>query len=191
MVNFSEKADTGTLYQIASMSNPVNVVLRTCNTDVLCITLGFRNQLSHDHHIWLEVGHQTNNTLRYIDDYLLCASLQDLIILSVFSKEGKVKPLKLLQDNVDFQNAFSALGSEDEIESFVCLWYSQTKLAEARLNSFLKSYKTKKNDFQSNNGCDASLMPLCGTVLWEKIKHPNFVISIWKKCPIIDSTEYF
>ena len=105
--------------------------------------------------------------------------------------EGKVKPLKLLQDNVDFQNAFSALGSEDEIESFVCLWYSQTKLAEARLNSFLKSYKTKKNDFQSNNACDASLMPLCGTILLEKIKHPNFVISIWKKCPVIDSTEYF
>ena len=51
---------------------------------------------------------------------------------AVFNKKGKVKPSKLLQDNVDFQNAFSALGSEevvdcviqDVIESFVCLWYS-------------------------------------------------------------------
>ena len=70
---------------------------------------------------------------------------------AAFNKKGKVKPLKLLQDNIDFQSAFSALGSEevvdsaiqDIIESFLCLWYSQTKkvtkLADARLNSFLKS----------------------------------------------------
>ena len=48
------------------------------------------------------------------------------------------------------------------------------------MNSFLKSYKTRKNDFQSIKGCDASLMPLCGTVLLEKIKRPNFVMRIWK-----------
>ena len=62
-----------------------------------------------------------------------------------------MKPLKLLQDNVDFQNVFSELGSEevvdgaiqDVIESLVCLWYSQpkkvTKLADVHLKSFLKS----------------------------------------------------
>ena len=92
--------------------------------------------------------------------------------------------MKLLQDNVDFQSVFSELGSQDVVESFVCLWYSQpkkvTQLADACLNSFLKSYITKKNDFQSIKACDASLMPLCGTVLLEKIKRTNFVMSIWK-----------
>ena len=135
------------------------------------------------------------NTLRYINvdkihDYLgdrMCHTLPALHIFTgsdytaAFNKKGKVKPSELLQDNVNFQNAFSALGSkevvdgaiQEVIESFVCLWYSQlkkvTKLADACLNSFLKSYKTKKNDFQSIEGCDASLMPLCGAILLEKI----------------------
>ena len=119
---------------------------------------------------------------------------------AAFNKKGNVKPLKILQDNVDFQSAFSALGSEevvdgaiqDVIESFVCLWYSQpkkvTKLADACLNGFLKSYKTKKNDFQSIKGCNASLMPLCGMVLLEKI-----VLTLYEHleiCPLL-STEYF
>ena len=122
---------------------------------------------------------------------LLCTSLQDLSILQPSTRKAS-STLKILQDNVDFQSAFSALGSEevvdgaiqDVIESFVCLWYSQpkkvTKLADACLNGFLKSYKTKKNDFQSIKGCEASLMPLCVTVLLEKMKRPNFVMSIWK-----------
>ena len=82
-------------------------VLCTYDTNVLCT----RNQLSRAHHIWLEVGHYTNNTLRYIDvdkmhDYLgdrMCNSLPALHIFtgsdytSAFNTKGKVKPLKLLQ----------------------------------------------------------------------------------------------
>ena len=90
MVNLSEEADKRMLYQITSVSSPGNVVLRTYDTDVLCIALGIRNQLSRDHHIWLEVGHYTNNTLRYIDvdkihGYLgdrLCNSLLALYIFT-------------------------------------------------------------------------------------------------------------
>ena len=88
-----------------------------------------RNQLSREHHIWLEVGHYANNTLRYIDvnkihDYLgdrMCNALPAFHIItgsdytSAFNKKGKIKPLKLLQDNVDFQSAFSELGSEEEL----------------------------------------------------------------------------
>ena len=84
-------------------------------------------QLSRDHHIWLEVGHYTNNTLRYIDvdkihDYLgdriynVLPALRIFDYTAAFNKKGKVKPLKLLQDNVDSQNAFSALGSEEVVE---------------------------------------------------------------------------
>ena len=51
MVNLSEEADTRMLCHIASMSNPGNDVLRTYDTDVLCIANGIRNQLSRDHHI--------------------------------------------------------------------------------------------------------------------------------------------
>ena len=71
---------------------------------------------------------------------------------AAFNKKGKVKPLKLLQDNVDFQSAFSELGSEEVvdgaiqnvIESFACFWYSQPKKVTARLNSFLKLIKQRK-----------------------------------------------
>ena len=162
MVNFAEEADTLMLYHVASLPSPANVVLRTYDIDVLCIALGIRKQLSCDHHIWLEVGHYTDNTLRYIDvdkihDTLgesVCNALPALHVFSgsdytaAFNKKGKTRPLKLLKDNIDMQNVFSALGSEenvdttiqDAIELFVCLWYSQpkkvNKLADARLNWF-------------------------------------------------------
>ena len=105
---------------------------------------------------------------------------------AAFNNKGKTSPLKLLKGNIDMQNVFSALGSEenvdttiqDAVELFVCLWYSQpkkvNKLADAHLNCFLRSYKTKKND------CGASLMPLCQPVLLQKIKRTNLVMSIWK-----------
>ena len=200
------EADKRMLYHVASLPSPANVVLRTYDADVLCIALGIRKQLSCDHHIWLEVGHYTDNTLRYIDvdkihDTLgesVCNALPALHVFSgsdyttAFNKKGKTRPLKLLKDNIDMQNVFSALGSEenvdttiqDVIELFVCLWYSQpkkvNKLADARLNCFLRSYTTKKNAFQSVKGCDASLMPLCQPVLLQKIKRTNLVMSIWK-----------
>ena len=78
----------------------------------------------------------------------MCNALPALHIFTRFhytaasNKKYKVKKLKLLQDSVDFQNTFSALGSEevvdsaiqDVIESFVYLWYNQpkkvTKLAD-------------------------------------------------------------
>ena len=102
-------------------------MLSYAHTDVLCIAIGIRNQLSRYHHIWSEVGHYTYNTLQYIDvdkihDYLgdsMCNALPALHFFTgsdytaAFNKKGKVKSLKLLQDNVDFQNAFSALGFEE------------------------------------------------------------------------------
>ena len=153
----------------------------------------------------MEVGHYTDNTLRYIDvdkihDTLgesVCNALPALHVFSgsdytaAFNKKGKTRPLKLLKDNIDMQNVFSARGSEENVDTtiqdailFVCLWYSQpkkvNKLADARLNCFLRSYTTKKNDFQSIKGCDASLMPLSQPVLLQKIKRTNLVMSIWK-----------
>ena len=147
-------------------------------------------------------------TLRYISvDQIhenigesICKALPALHVFTgsdytaAFNKKGKVRPLKLLQNNVDMQDVFSAMGSaseenidislQDKIELFICLWHNQPKrghkLTDAQMNSFLRSYKTKKNDFQSINACDASLMPLYQPVLLDKIKRTNFVMSIWK-----------
>ena len=87
-----------------------------------------RKQLPIEHNIWLEVGHYTNNTLRYIsvdqiDENLGESICKDLPALPVFTgsyytaffnKKGKVRPLKLLQNNVDMQDKFSAIESRLE-----------------------------------------------------------------------------
>ena len=62
MVNFAEETDTRMIYHAACLPSPVNVVLRTYDTDVLCIAIGVRKQLQIEHNIWLEVGHYTNNS---------------------------------------------------------------------------------------------------------------------------------
>ena len=90
MANFSEEADTRMIHHITSLSVPSNIVLRTYDTDVLCIVLGVRKHLSNHHRIWMEVGHYSNNSLIYIGvdkihDYLgasVCNALQGFHIFT-------------------------------------------------------------------------------------------------------------
>ena len=75
--------------------------------------------------------------------------------LAAFSRKGKVHPFKLLENNRDFQIAFTNLGNEtlvlDEKDvkqiDFFCKMYGHKTISSVnnvRLQTFLQKYKPKK-----------------------------------------------
>ena len=216
MKSGAEEADYRMLFHAASFPSPANIVIRTVDTDVLCITLGIRKYLPVDSHIWLEIGHYSDNTLEFVDTDAIYGFLGEkmsdaLPALHVFTgsdytpsfyKKGKIRPLQLLRKHEDIQVAFASLGSSEDIncntkeliEKFVCLMYSQPKrvvqVSDARFNHFMKSYKLKNDNFESIKGCDASSMPLSLPSLRQKIKRTNRIMSIWKSAHLPDASGF-
>ena len=164
------------------------------------------DKLNASSQIWLEVGVSSLNTLRYIDvsslythlGSLLCASLAGFHAFTgcdytaSFSRRGKSRPLKLLQKDPDPMTLFGNMGNRETVtaeqlkiaENFVCKMYGKTKcesVDDARLDTFFKRYKPKKND--SPISCvrkmDGSFLPPCSHIVLEKLKRTNYVCSIW------------
>ena len=79
--------------------------------------------------MWLEVGLQSNNTLRHISVNQLHTTLGDALCkalpafhaftgcdyTSSFSGKGKIKPFKVLEKNQDLQEAFHQIGSDIQV----------------------------------------------------------------------------
>ncbi|KAI9549414.1 hypothetical protein GHT06_005072 [Daphnia sinensis] len=129
------------LVHVASIPCPATVVIRTSDTDVLVIALGNSSKFP-DCQLYLEVGHKRNNTLRFIDitslsmklGSTLCKALSGFHAFTgsdytpAFSYKGKVRPLKILEKNDKYMEAFGLLGSSEslstalvsDIEEFVC-----------------------------------------------------------------------
>ena len=206
LYSIHEEADSGMIFHLKSLSGRNNIVVRTNDTDVLVIILSNMDKLIASSHIWLEVGVNTLNTLRYIDvtslyTHLgspLCAALAGFHAFTgcdytaSFSRRGKSRPLKLLQKDPDVMTLFGSLGNRETVtaeqlkiaENFVCQMYGKTKcesVDDARLDIFFKKYQPKKND--SPISCvrkmDDSSLPTCSRVVLEKLKRTNYVCSIW------------
>ena len=142
MRSSQEEADSKMIFHIKSISAPKNVVVRTADTDVLIIALGNLRNIDPSINVWLEVGLLTQNTLRYINvndlrqslGQTLCDALPAFHAITgcdytaSFKGKGKVRPLKVLEKDVDAQNVFALFGIEEEIsetlllktEKFVC-----------------------------------------------------------------------
>ncbi|KAI9550660.1 hypothetical protein GHT06_005149 [Daphnia sinensis] len=181
-----EEADTKMLVHVASIPCPATVVIRTSDTDVLVIALGNSSKFP-DCQLYLEVGHKRNNTLRFIDitslsmklGSTLCKALSGFHAFTgsdytpAFSYKGKVRPLKILEKNDKYMEAFGLLGSSEslstalvsDIEEFVCEMYGNKRLSsvnEARFLGFMKV-----------------LLPPCSSVLMQQIMRANCICSIW------------
>ena len=61
-----EEADSRMIFHAKSTQPGSNVVIRTIDTDVLVIVLGCLNEFDANTKIWIEIGIQSKNTLRYI-----------------------------------------------------------------------------------------------------------------------------
>ena len=164
-----EEADTRIIGHLKSITTPANVVIRTSDTDVFIIAIGNMSKIHSEVTTYLEVGLVSKNTLRYINFSAISAKLGPQLSNALpgfhaftgcdycpaFARKGKIAPLKILENNVSFQRAFSYFGGTEklpewvmeEIETFVCHMYGKKKLIsvdDARLDAFDKVYKPKK-----------------------------------------------
>lgn len=206
-----EEADTRMMAHCATLESPATVVLRTTDSDVLAIAIGNFHQLKDGIQLYMEAGVIADNSLRYIDINKIGKHLGPQLSKAIpgfhaftgcdqnpaFSRRGKKGPFGVLQNDVQYQNAFASLGSSEELsdesisilENFTCEIYPKrgrrvaaSTVNEARLIAFLKEFKpTKKNPLSGIKGIDGSNMPPCHTVLLQQMKRTNFICSFWNK----------
>ena len=200
-----EEADNRMFFHLNHAQPGNTVVIRTDDTDSLVIALGNKHLFS-ELQIWLEVGVQGKNNLRFIDVKTIHSELGETLCKSLpayhaltgcdytasFFKKGKVRPLKLLQKYPDIQMALAELSSVENInenifstiESYVCKIYgSKTidKVNDLRTHIFTKKYnKIKPEDrLDAVKKFDSSLMPPCKDVLLLKLKRVNLITRRW------------
>ena len=124
-----EEADTRMFFHLTLINCPANVVLRTADTDCLIITLESKRWYHHEMDIWLEVGTQSSNTQRYININQLYNEIGESLCTALpgyhaftgcdytasFCRKGKTRPLKLLENRIDYQEMFRSLGDDGEL----------------------------------------------------------------------------
>ena len=96
-----------------------------------------------------------------------------------FSGRGKLRPLNILQQHKDIQQAFISVGKEDtvsdeavlQLEKFVCKMYgcrNSRSVDEARQTQFFCTYKPQKNKSFLSAKCISSIsMPPCSKVAYQ------------------------
>ena len=151
------------------------------------------------------MGVETKNTLRYVSVNQIYSSLGQLLssalpafhalfgcdYTAAFSRKGKFRPFKCLENSKEAQCAFSNLSVDlpsrqevSDIEKFICALYGKRKLDsinDTRFQIFCNKYKTKdeSQSVTKVKSFDGSCMPPCKKVLTEKIKRTKFVARKW------------
>ena len=208
LFSMHEEADNRMFFHISLLQEEQNVIVRTIDTDCLVIALGCRPFISSNVRIWLEVGLQSNNTLRYISvDQLyltigasMCKALPAYHAFtgcdytSSFSRKGKVAPLKKLEKNAECQTALGLLSEVEtdgdveqflpQISKFVCEMYGKRHLKstdDARMDIFMSKYELKREDqlISSVQKLDGSMLPPCSQVLKNKVLRTSYVAKLW------------
>ena len=201
-----EEADCRMFFHLKYITAPKKVVIRTTDTDCLIIALGLKHLYDQQLQIWLEVGLQSNNSLRYININALHAKLGETLSKSLlayhaisgcdytasFCRRGKVKPFKVLEKDENMQDILYEMGNQEELsentveklEEFVCRIYGKNKTKKvnnARTDIFLEKYRTKNVEDRLSNvkRLDGSMMPPCLKVLMQKLKRTHLITRRW------------
>ena len=153
-------------YHLSLVTTPSNVAMRTNYTESLVIAMGCKQFSDTSLKLWLEVGTQSKNTIRYISiDQAcekFCSSLCNTLpafhaftgcdYTASFKRKGKVAPFKLLEKSTEAREVFTEMGTEislnssilESVEKFLCLLYAEKKCSsiyDVRLQIFLEKYK--------------------------------------------------
>ena len=210
------EADTRLAYHLSVLANAVpgqNVVIRATDADIIVNLLYDARCVNTN--VWMDVGHSSLNTRRFIHitalaDHLgpcLCKALPGYHSLtgcdytSSFFRKGKVKPLKVAEKNPLHLEGLGNIGetttfddSDSLLEKYVCSLYGQKALSsvnEARLRIFTQKYKPTDPDSPLENikSLDAGMLPPCKNVLMQKIARCNYVTYLWKHADMKDPLE--
>ena len=80
-----EEADSRMFYHLSLIVTPSNVVMRTIDTDSLIIAMGCKKFYETSLKLWLEVGTQSKNTIKYISIDQSCEKFWFIIMQCVTS----------------------------------------------------------------------------------------------------------
>ena len=106
-----EETDSKMIYHLTILEENSKVIIRTSDTDVLVIALGWLENIPESINVWLKVGLYAKNSLRYIDvrelsnklGKDLCRALPAFHVFTgcgyatAFSRKEKICPLKTLE----------------------------------------------------------------------------------------------
>ena len=192
-----------------SSTSDINAVVLSTDTDSVIIAVGCFQKLLEKHQklkFWLEMRVERKNTLQHVSMnqiYLLLGQLLssalpafhalfDCYYTETFSRKGKVRLFKCLENSKEAQCAFSNLAVDlprikeevSDIEKFICALYGKRKLDsinDAGFQIFCNKYKKKYENqaVTKVKSFDGSCMPPCKIFLTEKIKRIKFVARKW------------
>ena len=102
--------------------------------------------------------------------------------VSSFAGIGKVKPLKILRKNDEFQEVFARLGEEwsvteelfGKLEAFVCALYGAKKGTSDVNELWYALFCAKKGEAQLHQ------LPLCRECLKKHCQRANYQAAVWK-----------
>lgn len=178
------------------------IVVRSPDTDVFLLLLSFVDKYNNRPIIFdtgsgnnrrqVNISKLFNNLSKQLCDAILgLHAFTGCDSTSCFAGKGKLKALKLLKENTNFQNTFSRLGKSSDvcqmdqksIETFVCKLYgktSHTSVNKVRYDKMRQSYKGRKSLLTSSKGLDLSKMPPCQDVLLLHTQRANYQTQIWR-----------
>ena len=202
---YSNQEETDTrvilyLHHAASLGYK-EAVVRTPDTDIFVILLHHANTLDLTVHLDTGVGKQrklinvSELAAELGEDY--CETLLGFYVFtgedctSAFKGKGKVGPLKKLEKNPRFQNAFRQLGNDwvineklvKQLEHFTCLMYGQ--LREKNVDSarvkLLNRMVGEDKTLTSKSKIDLSRLPPCHSALRPHIERVNHRVCLFKQ----------
>ena len=142
------------IFHLSKAPSPNQAVIRTNDTDVLIIALGCFKHLPEGLLVWLNQLHMGLGVL-FCDALPGFLAMTGYDYLSSFCHEGKQRPAKKLETDVNSQIAFAALGSgqivsqmtDTQFEIFACKMCGHEKLRstnDLRFEMFASRYRRKK-----------------------------------------------
>ncbi|CAK1581026.1 unnamed protein product [Parnassius mnemosyne] len=215
-----EEADSKIIYHVCQLESDssANVLIKSCDTDVLIIMLGNMDHLKSDNiNIYMEYGAANkkrviNITQLYIElGTTLCTSLPGFHAVTgcdynpAFFKKGKKRPFQIIKNNGCYQKALTDLANDDVpglqyetftiLEKFVCELYGYkncTDVNNARFQKFCSTYKSKNTNepFQKSiQRYDASNLPPCKSELHQHLLRTQYITSVWRNAHLVKPTN--
>lgn len=202
------EADTRIVQHLKFAANHrqnINVVVRADDTDILIILLYYSSTTTNEVNLYMELGHSSKNTRRFIDvsglhksvGVLICTALPGFHAISgcdyspTFKEKGKIRPFNIMAKNPKYANAMALLSTDAFdfeaaviIEAFLCQIYGHKleSVNEVRYKLINEKYKpgNKNMPLTKLTGLDESLFPPCYSALKEQINRAHYVATLWK-----------
>ena len=159
-----EEADSRMFYHVSLVAALCKVVMRANDTDV--IPMGCKQFYDTSLKLWLEVGTQSKNTIRYISIDQVCEKFGSSLCNALpafhvftgcdytasFKRKGKVALFKLLEKSIKAREVFTEMSTDislkssilERVEKYLRLLYGKKtydSIYDVRLQMFLEKYK--------------------------------------------------